>query len=1154
MGADLAKFIRRWEGSSASERQTKDQFLVELCEALGVERPEPASGDPSRDRYVFEYPVRETDQHGKVHTKRIDLYKEGHFLLEAKQGAAEGAKKAGTARRDTNAWHIAMNEAYGQALGYARNFAKPVPVLVVCDIGYCFDIYESFDGAGAYRPFPTAQTSRLYLRDLEKHTDTLRRVFTDPLSLDPSRKAAKVTRQVAEHLANLAKKLEDDGHPQETVARFLMRCLFTMFAEDIELLPDHLFTHMLRDYWIPHPKSFPGGVQALWERMNTGGNMPQASVRRFNGGLFADTAALPLDEHALRLLLTAAEHDWSDVEPAIFGTLLERALDKRERHRLGAHYTPRAYVERLVRPTIEDPLRTDWDVVRVEVAQLRVEEEKAKSAAVKKKKRTEAVGRVRAFHRKLCGLRVLDPACGSGNFLYVALHLFQQIESEIWNLLEALGEAQDVLRLEGLRVTPAQFLGIEKKRWAKEIADLVLWIGYLQWHYRMLAKKPPVFEPVLHDYKNIENRDAVLAYDGEELVTDERGRPITRWDGETMKIHQVTKKEVPDETVRLPVLRYLNPRRAEWPRADFIVGNPPFLGSWRTRTVLGEGYADVLRSTYEEVPDSVDFVMYWWHRAAQLVAAGEVMGAGIITTTSITQTFNRRVVQAHMESDPRISIVFAIADHPWTTAKYDQSEGGAEVRTAMTVFVRGERAGTRGHIVREYEAQDGEVRVDLSFRTGAINADLTIGADLAKALPLRANAGLCSPGVKLHGAGFLVRPEEATKLGLGTNPGLTKHIRQYRNGKDIASVPRDLYVIDAYGLSLDELRGRFPAVYQWLFERVKPERDQNRRETRKSNWWLFGELAPRMRSAVAGLRRYIVTPESARRRYFVFLDQEILPDNMLTVFGLDDAYYLGILSSRIHVCWALAAGGRLGIRHDPRYNKTRCFEPFPFPACDESIKARIRKLAEVLDGHRKRQQSLHQKLELTKLYKALEVVKSGGVLDEGDRSAWEWGLGATLQSIHDDLDAAVFDAYGWPNDLTDGQILEKLVALNAERAEEEKQGIIRWLRPDIQNPTGNQAAVQGIIAGTEGEETEESAQPVAPARTWPKKLAEQIGAVRDLLTGSAALWTASGVAGAFNGAKSGDVVPVLESLATLGLLLMFEGEDGSRWKAVKPVQ
>jgi hypothetical protein len=551
MGQNLDAFIEKWAASGAAERANKDMFLAELCGVLGVAPPNPATGDAEKDTYVFERASSLAHEGGDTTTGHIDLYKQGCFILEAKQASGEGTSKLGKAKRGTPAWNILMKDAFGQALGYARSFDRLEPFIIVCDIGHCFDLYATFDGTGNYHAFPNAQTNRIFLRDLAKHTDTLRRVFEEPLALDPSKHSAKITREVAAHLAALAKKLEDDGLDQELIAQFLMRCLFTMFAEDVGLLPEGLFTRALKELWLPHPASFPGGVEDLWRKMNDGGELfgVVGKILRFNGGLFASPKALKLDKKALALLLQAAECNWSDVEPAIFGTLLERALDPKERHALGAHFTPRAYVERLVRPTIEEPLRADWDVVQVQVRRIVVAAEHAKTDKASKDKIKEAVAVVREFHQKLCHTRVLDPACGSGNFLYVTLDLFKRLEGEVLSLLESLGEKQTLMHMESVRVTPAQFHGIEIKRWAKEIAELVLWIGYLQWHFRMYGKTMPVPEPVLHDYKNIECRDAVLAYDGEpELVRDAQGKPVTRWDGESMKTSATTGEEIPDES------------------------------------------------------------------------------------------------------------------------------------------------------------------------------------------------------------------------------------------------------------------------------------------------------------------------------------------------------------------------------------------------------------------------------------------------------------------------------------------------------------------------------------------------------------------------------------------------------------------------------
>src|SRR5688500_1805181 len=357
-----------------------------------------------------------------------------------------------------------------------------------------------------------------------------------------------------------------------------MRAIFTFFAEDVKLIPDRSFTTMLEDLQKEEGvEHLPGMLESLWSTMNTGGLSPivRKTLLRFNGALFAEATALPLDAAQLELLIEAGRTDWSDVEPSIFGTLLERALDPVERHKLGAHYTPRAYVERLVMPTIVEPLREEWDAVRA-----------ASVAYMNSDKRADAAGEVRAFHRRLCTTKVLDPACGTGNFLYVTLEHLKRLEGEVLALLGQLGESNQSLELTELTVDPHQLLGIEINPRAAAIADLVLWIGYLQWHFRTHGDALPR-EPVLHKYNNIENRDALLKYDSVEPQLDDNGEPITRWDGRTTKKHPVTGEYVPDDSARVPVMRYVNPRKAEWPEAEFIVGNPPFVGDKMMRSALG---------------------------------------------------------------------------------------------------------------------------------------------------------------------------------------------------------------------------------------------------------------------------------------------------------------------------------------------------------------------------------------------------------------------------------------------------------------------------------------------------------------------------------------------------------------------------------------
>ena len=908
-----------------------------------------------------------------------------------------------------------------------------------------------------------------------------------------------------------------------------MRCLFTMFAEDVRLLRERIFSNAF-DRWLENPEVFPSEVEDLWTKMNEGGTLwGGGRIWRFNGGFFADPLALPLDRQQLRTLQRAAESDWAEVEPAIFGTLLERALDPNERHRLGAHYTPRAYVERLVRPTIEEPLRAEWETVRATVRVLLG----SPDADANRKTMAEARAQVAHFLERLTQVRILDPACGTGNFLYVSLDVLKRLENEALELYEQLGGAK--LTHYGRLVSPQQFLGIEIKRWAKEIAELVLWIGYLQWQVRTKGFEHPD-EPILRDYHNIECRDALLAYDEKVPLIDEEGNPVTRWDGVTMKTHAVTGEDVPDETARMVVYQYVNARKAEWPEAEFIVGNPPFIGNKRMRAILGDEYVDALRHVNSQTPDSVDYVMYWWEEAAERVRGGHAQRFGLITTNSITQFYNRRVVARFLANGG--TLAFAISDHPWA-----EDADGAAVRVAMTsgAFTLLGSEGTLGEVCSEWsDAGSGEVAVELRTQRGRINESLSVGPQVTAATRLRSNSGICFQGVKLVGDGFLVRQNEFH------TPGTTV-IKPYISNRDLVQKARHLWVIDFAGLSETEARDTAPAAYQRVYDTVRPLRISNRDPQRRTKWWLFGRSNDAMRRAVRGLRRFIVTPEVAKHRPFAFVAAGTIPDASLYVVASQDAYVLALLSSRAHAVWCAAAGATLEDR--PRYQNGPCFEPFPFPEARLAYERTVRQIGEDVDAHRKRQQELHRDLTITAMYNVLEKLRAGEPLTAKERLIHDQGLVSVLKQLHDDLDAAVFDAYGWPHDLTDEEILERLVTLNAERAEEERRGVIRWLRPEYQNPAGATA----VQASAELDTGLPAAAGVADKqiRPWPKELPAQITAVRGVVTANAGeSWSAERAARLFKGAKRAQVEVVLESLSALGLLVAF-GEPASRqWMAV----
>jgi hypothetical protein len=409
-------------------------------------------------------------------------------------------------------------------------------------------------------------------------------------------------------------------------------------------------------------------------------------------------------------------------------------------------------------------------------------------------------------------------------------------------------------------------------------------------------------------------------------------------------------------------------------------------------------------------------------------------------------------------------------------------------------------------------------------------------------------------GVIPVGLGFRIERDDLPSLGL-SDKKLPPVIRKYKNGRDVAENQPDRMIIDFFGLEEADVQRMYPRLYQHVLLHVKPERDKCRRQNHRDNWWIFGETRPAMRRALADISRYIATVETSKHRYFVFLSSEVLPDQKLRVIAHSDAWVLGALSSRIHATWAEATGSWMGVGNDPVYNNTATFLPFPFPAFSETHqKERIRALGQDLDSHRKRQQAQHPKLTVTGMYNVLEKLRSGEALTEKEREIHEQGLVSVLKQIHDELDAAVFEAYGWPTTLTDEEILERLVALNHERAEEEKRGLVRWLRPEFQNPQGSKPPTQVSLveAGLEpvGPEKETKGRKAAKA-AWPKDLPGRVVAVRDLLAelGEA---TAEDVAGRFKGVKAVQAEKLLESLAAVGVAIDMAAVGGRRrWGLVR---
>ena len=1125
-------FIEYWKDKGGAERANYHKFITDLCDTLATRAPDASREDDSRNDYVFERRVRALDITGDDgRNNYIDCYKRRSFVLEAKQSRKRqrgedtiapdlfGARP-GSPHPSSASWDRLMKQARAQAERYAK--ALPAdhgwpPFLVIVDVGHVIETYADFTGLGkAYLPFPDSRTHRIRLEDLNDPAirARLKAVWENPKSLDPAAHRAEVTQDIARRLARVARSLERRYAPK-TVAMFLMRCLFTAFAEDVGLLPEDSFLNVLR-MAEPNPRFLPRYLTPFWRSMDQGNEfdpMIHARVRHFNGGLFRDAEALAVDQDEIRELIAASARDWRNVEPAIFGTLLENALGRRERGQLGAHFTPRAYVERLVVPTVIEPLMDDWAAAQA-----------LAEAARRRGDAAGAIAAVREFHDTLCRVRILDPACGTGNFLYVALEMMKRLEGEVLLALNDLGATQANLELAGLSVGPHQFLGLEKNPRAVPIAELVIWLGHLQWHLRERGPES-LAEPILKPYETIREADAILAWESEELVRDGCGRPLTRWDGVTTRADPFTGREVPDETATVEVTRCRGARPAGWPPAEFVVGNPPFIRGSDFRREFGDGYAEALWAAHPHMPGQADIVMYWWDRAADLLRSGAIRRFGFITTNSVSQVFNRRVIQRHLNAKTPLHLAFAIPDHPWTDGM-----GAAQGRLAMPVGAAGAGDGLLKTVEAEGDApdSDGAIPVELSVASGRINPDLTVGVDVSRAYRLRSNAGIANMGVKLHGSGFIVSRDLAKALQPGPATTRAAVIKPYRNGRDIVAGNRDLFVIDLFGLGAEQVRQQFPSIYQHIFDTVKPERDSNNRRSYRDNWWIFGEARPEMRRANKGLDRFIATCRTARHRTFQFMDADVMPESKIVVISTGDPYTLGVLSSRMHVVFAYATGGWLGVGNDSTYNHSDCFDTFPFPNPTPAQRQRIATLAEELDAHRKRVLAQHGgRLTLTLLYNVLEKRRTGADMTPVERDAYTLGQVGIMLDLHERIDRAVADAYGWPAGLPEADVLFNIVALNAERHREEREGLVRWLRPEFQNPHGRAVATQMAA-------TLDAAENVAERHPWPKAPAEQVQALLVTLRNSPAGLDGAAAVRRFKGARTPKILELFDLLVSVG--------------------
>jgi type II restriction/modification system DNA methylase subunit YeeA len=1115
MPLSVEEFVNRWKINALSERSGSQSHFIDLCIMLG--QPHPAAADAIGERYTFEKPV------SKVYGGKgfADVWLRDHFAWEYKGK------------------HKDLKAAYKQLNDYREDLFSP-PLLVVCDFEH-FEIHTNF---GKEKPRVYAFT----LDDLKLNQVTatcplpplevLRALFGDTDRLRPDRTDAFVTQEAAKLFAKLAERLEIEKRahtdsPQATkeqIAHFLIRLLFCLFADSVDLLPDRVFRRLVEiDRF--YPRRFLLKLPNLFAAMSLpDGIFGEHTIRYFNGGLFRpeDISVIQLDKQDMAVLYDVAHnYDWSHVAPAIFGTLFERSLNEARRSLIGAHYTSEEDILLLIEPVVMRPLQQRWAHVRdsilvslglpttpillssrsaaegsaslapqpsqkgviptgasqshrdaerrdprISPLPLPVSPKSKRAANSLLTSNPEAERLLAAWFDELAAVRILDPACGSGNFLYVALRRLLDLWKESrdfaihHNIQLAMQYAIEKM------VSPSQLFGIETEFYAHELASIVVWIGFLQWKHEHGISEDR--EPILQKLDNIEHADAILRY-----AADNKS------------------PEHPDG----------QPYEPTWPAADFIIGNPPFLGGKLLRRELGDKYVDDLFNLYKgRVKAESDLVVYWFEKARGILEAEDPLNmqqarVGLLATQGIRGGANRNVLERIL----RIGNIFwAWSDRKWTLE-------GAAVHVSMIGFERGAIPGMMHPLLREREEeemyrrmhpgrdplmraaidamdqrrqdpmiraaienmeqrrQDPLTRAAIESRESmhrfeeehrlpgvltqlhaeaerallldgkpvlSINPDLTTGSNTASAQRLKENEGLSFQGPTKIGKFEIANSLAMQMMSLPLNPNgrpNTDVIKPWVNARDIMSRPRGMYIID-FGESMSD---KDAALYQMPFEHIKaevyPVRSRNKRERRAVRWWLHGETNPVMRKALAPLSRYIVTPRVSKFRVFVWQSGDTFPDSAICLVARQDDYFFGVLHSCIHELWARAQGTQLReVESGFRYTPNSTFDTFPFPwppgtEPSESEDSRVKAIADAarslvslrdawLNPPNASEDDLKDRT-LTKLYN----------LRTAGKMAW-------LDNAHRALDQAVFAAYGWPSSLTTQQILANLLALNHQRA------------------------------------------------------------------------------------------------------------------------
>jgi type II restriction/modification system DNA methylase subunit YeeA len=945
------QFIAKWQASTLKERSAAQSHFLDLCEMLGVSKP--TDVDPKGEWYCFERGASKT----AGGEGWADVWMRGHFGWEYK-----GKRKD-------------LRSAYAQLQQYAVALENP-PLLVACDMDQ-FVIHTNWTNT-----VPETHVIRTdELVDSNKR-DILRAVFTNPDILKPSRTIDAVTLEAANAFAALAISLRERGHDAQEVAHFVNRLVFCMFAEDINLLPRRIFNQIL-DQGVKRPELVKTMLEQLFAAMKSGGLFGVDEIEWFNGGLFDDNSSLPLVPNDLKVIRDASTLNWSDIDPSIFGTLFERGLDPAKRSQLGAHYTNPEKIMMIVEPVVIKPLLHEWEQIKTQLQKARVSAKRKASL-------------FNGFLERLRTFRVLDPACGSGNFLYLALLSLKDLEHRVSLEGEALG-----LGRQFPTVGPEAVMGIELNPYAAELARVTVWIGEIQWMRKngFDVGKRPILKPL----KNIDCTDA--------LLNEERTEQV-------------------------------------WPEADVIIGNPPFLGGRKLKPELGEDYVEQLRRVYgARLPDGADLVCFWFDKANKQIVDGKAKRAGLVATNSISGGSNRDVLSAISKANQLYEVW---ADEPWTVE-------GASVRVALICFGlrdAGDDVRLDGKpvdaIFPDLTAKVGESGADLS---GVVALDENKSVAFQGVVPRGEVNRKDKEAKNLPDASFLIAGALAREmLALPTNPNGRRNadvVRPYWIGDEITTRPLDRFIVDFNDMT-EEAASLYEAPFAYIAP-VKLHRAAMNQPEALQLWWRHWNTRPKMRAALSKAQRYIATPRVAKHRLFVWLPASVLPDCQIVAIARSDDTTFGILHSRFHEIWTLRMCTYLGVGNDPRYTPSTTFETFPFPdgmapniSSDRfASNDRAVKIAQCAERLSQLRQNWLYPPELVELVQdavpqfpprivpvdekaATELKKRTLTNLYNTRPSW-------LANAHSELDAAVAEAYGWPVGISDGDAIRALITLNRSR-------------------------------------------------------------------------------------------------------------------------